>query len=85
MDDLKITLDLFSPLHKCGNLDVLRLGSWNLMISYVIFFYYTIYNNKRLVKTRVVSHYGLAISIEKYLKAKERRIMETQIFHHAKI
>jgi hypothetical protein len=32
-----------------------------------------------------VSHHGLAIYIKKYLKAKERRIMETQIFHHAKI
>jgi hypothetical protein len=30
-----------------------------------------------------VSHCGLAIYIKKYLKAK-RRIMETQIFHHAK-
>jgi hypothetical protein len=33
-----------------------------------------------------VSHHGLAIYIKKDLKkAKERRIMETQIFHHAKI
>jgi hypothetical protein len=31
-----------------------------------------------------VSHYSLAIYIEKYLKAKEE-FMETQIFHHAKI
>jgi hypothetical protein len=31
-----------------------------------------------------VSHCGLAIYIEKYCKGKER-IMETQIFHHAKI
>jgi hypothetical protein len=31
-----------------------------------------------------VSHYDLAIYIKKYLKAKEE-IMETQIFHHAKI
>jgi outer membrane protease len=30
-----------------------------------------------------VSHFGLAIYIEKYLKAKEG-IMETQIFHHSK-
>jgi hypothetical protein len=28
--------------------------------------------------------YGLAIYIKKYLKAKEERIMETQIFHPAK-
>jgi hypothetical protein len=34
--------------------------------------------------TRVVSHCGLAIYIKKYLNAK-RRIMETHIFHHAKI
>jgi hypothetical protein len=34
-------------------------------------------------KTRGVSHYDLAIYIKKYLEAK-RRIMETQIFHHAK-
>jgi hypothetical protein len=27
----------------------------------------------------------LAIYIKKYLKAKEEEIMETQIFHHAKI
>jgi hypothetical protein len=27
----------------------------------------------------------VAIYIKKYLKAKKRRIMETQIFHHAKI
>jgi hypothetical protein len=32
-----------------------------------------------------VSHFGLAIYMKKYLKAKRRRIMETQIFHHAKI
>jgi hypothetical protein len=33
-----------------------------------------------------VSHYGgLAIYMKKYVKAKERRIMETQIFHHPKI
>jgi hypothetical protein len=37
-----------------------------------------------LSRTRVVSHCGLAIYIKKYLKAKEE-IMETQIFHHAKI
>jgi hypothetical protein len=36
------------------------------------------------LNTRVVSHCGLAIYIKKYLKAKER-IMEIQIFHHAKI
>jgi hypothetical protein len=30
-----------------------------------------------------VPHYGLAVYIKKYLKAK-RIIMETQIFHHAK-
>jgi hypothetical protein len=36
--------------------------------------------------TRGVAQYGLAIYILKYLKkAKEARIMETQIFHHAKI
>ncbi len=34
--------------------------------------------------TSVSSHYGLAIYIKKYLKGK-RRIMETQIFHDAKI
>jgi hypothetical protein len=28
---------------------------------------------------------AFAIDIKKYLKAKERRIMETQIFHQAKI
>jgi hypothetical protein len=33
--------------------------------------------------TRGVSHCGLAIYIKKDLKAK-RRIMDTQIFHHAK-
>jgi hypothetical protein len=31
-----------------------------------------------------VSHFGLAIYIKKYLKAK-RRIMKTQIFHDSKI
>jgi hypothetical protein len=31
-----------------------------------------------------VSNCGLAIYIKKYLKGK-RRIMETQIFHHAKL
>jgi hypothetical protein len=34
--------------------------------------------------TRGVSHCGLAIYIKTYLKGK-RRIMETQIFQHAKI
>jgi hypothetical protein len=32
-----------------------------------------------------VSNCGLAIYIEKYLKAKEEELMETQIFHHANI
>jgi hypothetical protein len=32
-----------------------------------------------------VSHYGLAIYIKKYLKAKEEELCKTQIFHHAKI
>jgi hypothetical protein len=27
---------------------------------------------------------ALPFTLKKYLKAKERRIMETQIFHHAK-
>jgi Na+-translocating ferredoxin:NAD+ oxidoreductase RnfC subunit len=36
------------------------------------------------IKQRGVSHCGLAIYIETYLKCK-RRIMKTQIFHHAKI
>jgi hypothetical protein len=31
-----------------------------------------------------VSHFGLAIYIKKYLKAKEK-LWKTQIFHHAKI
>jgi hypothetical protein len=34
--------------------------------------------------TTGVSHFGLAIYIAKYLKAKEE-FMETQILHHAKI
>jgi hypothetical protein len=34
--------------------------------------------------TRGASHCSLAIYIKKYLKGK-RRIMKTQIFHHAKI
>jgi hypothetical protein len=47
------------------------------------------YKHLQNLKTRIkqgdVSHYGLAIYIKKLdLKAK-RRIMETQIFHHAKI
>jgi hypothetical protein len=33
---------------------------------------------------RGMSHYALAIYIKTYLKAK-RRIMETQMFHHAKM
>jgi hypothetical protein len=43
-----------------------------------------IYNFFMYRTTRDVSHYGLAIYIKKYLKPK-RRIMETQIFHSAKI
>jgi hypothetical protein len=35
-------------------------------------------------RRRTTTTRGLAICIKKYLKAK-RRIMETQIFHHAKI
>ncbi len=41
-------------------------------------------NQRNQTKTRGVSHCGLAFYINKYLKAK-RRIMKTQIFHHAKI
>ncbi len=40
--------------------------------------------NMNHTKTRGVSHCGLAICIKKVPKGK-RRIMETQIFHHAKI
>jgi hypothetical protein len=36
-------------------------------------------------KQGVVSHCGLAIYNKKVSKGKRRRIMETQIFHHAKI
>jgi hypothetical protein len=36
------------------------------------------------MKTRGVSHCGLAIHIQKDLKAKEE-LMEAHIFHHAKI
>jgi hypothetical protein len=36
-------------------------------------------------ETRDLSHGGRAIYVKKDLKAKERRFMETQIFHHAKI
>jgi hypothetical protein len=39
---------------------------------------------KRALTRGVSSHCGLAISIEKYVKAK-RRFMEIQIFHHANI
>jgi hypothetical protein len=35
-------------------------------------------------RTRGVSHFDFAIYIKKYLKEK-RRIMETQIFHHANL
>jgi hypothetical protein len=35
---------------------------------------------KKTKQTRGLSQCGLAIYIKKYLKAKERRIMETQIF-----
>jgi hypothetical protein len=36
-------------------------------------------------ETSGVSHCGgLAIYMKKYLKAKEKRIMATQIFHHVK-
>jgi hypothetical protein len=44
-----------------------------------------LHNSATNLYPRVLSHSGLAIYIKKYLKAKERRIMETQIFHHAKI
>jgi len=82
---VKLHWTFFHP-HKCGNLDVLRvmsrLRSWNLLmiiISYAIFItQFT--TNKRLVKQGFVSHFCLAIYIEKYVKAKERRIMETQIY-----
>jgi hypothetical protein len=36
-------------------------------------------------ETRGVSHYGLAIYIKKIILKKKWKIMETQIFHHAKI
>jgi hypothetical protein len=44
-------------------------------------------NQYKLAQTQLqqrgVSHYGVAIYIKMYLYGK-RRIMETQIFHHAK-
>jgi hypothetical protein len=61
-----------------------RLGSWNLMILYVIFItQFT--TTKRLVKQGWCHTFALPFTLKKYPKAKERRIMETQIFHHAKI
>jgi hypothetical protein len=44
-------------------------------------------NRASLVNKGGVSHCGLGLFTlkSKYLKAKQRRIMETQIFHHAKI
>ncbi len=36
-------------------------------------------------ETRGVSHFGLAIYILKKRILRQKRIMETQIFHHAKI
>jgi hypothetical protein len=44
----------------------------------------TIVQVVNIKKTRGVSHYGIAIYIKKVSKGK-RRIMEIQIFHHAKI
>jgi len=40
--------------------------------------------HSRNFNNKSVSHCGLAIYIKKYLKAKEE-LLETQIFHHAKI
>jgi hypothetical protein len=41
---------------------------------------------KEKKETSGVSHCrGVAIYIKKYLKAKERRIMKTQMFHHVEI
>jgi hypothetical protein len=40
-------------------------------------------SNGQVKLTRCVPHGGLAIYVKKYLKAK-RKIIETQIFHHAK-
>jgi hypothetical protein len=42
-------------------------------------------HNKFCTPTRDVSHYGLAIYIKSILRQKKKKIMETQIFHHAKI
>jgi hypothetical protein len=41
-------------------------------------------DNNNNNKTSGVSHFGLAIYIKKYLKAK-RRILKIQILNHAKI
>jgi hypothetical protein len=50
-----------------------------MIILYLIFItQFT--TNKRLVKQGSCHTFCLAIYIEKYLKAKERRIMETQIY-----
>ncbi len=35
--------------------------------------------------TRGVSHFGLAIYIKKYLKAKEEELWKLKYFHHAKM
>jgi hypothetical protein len=62
------------------------LGSWVGFIvgtswsSRIQFLLHNLQQTKGLLKTRVVSHFCLAIYIEKYVKAKERRIMETQIY-----
>jgi hypothetical protein len=50
-----------------------------MIISYAIFItQFT--TNKRLVKQGSFHIFALPIYIEKYVKAKERRIMETQIY-----
>jgi len=47
-----------------------------------LWFWRSLHNHQN--KRGGVSHYGIAIYIQKYLKGKNR-IVKTQIFHHAKI
>jgi len=64
------------------------LGNMILRVGFLFLFFFNFKNWVVVLlnpyNNGCVTHYGLAIYIKKYLKAK-KRIMEMQLFHHAKI
>jgi hypothetical protein len=69
---------------ELGALDLRHKKSNQFQALYIYIYIWNVWESFG-EQTRDVSHCALAIYIKKYLNADKRRIMETRIFHPAKI